>query len=436
MDLEDNDGAAEEGQEQEEDEWEVEEEEEEDDEDTEEEEGSEEESEAEAEPHRGAPSNARAASVTEVFLKRKFEGWLIARVADTATAADSTVAARTRSRRRCPAPSRKLLKRGTCSKPYCVDTASEESAWESEEEDRPPRAPALSSSDERELDGGAGGTHRRAVIGKRQRRGKNPAKGDSDSEEYGGGQEMARRRYVKNNAADGDGKEPGGGGGEDRETAARRRGKQPAHGHGDDDESDEDRPPRKPKRGAASCAFKNKGVLDGFDQHQHDDDVVFKKSSLIFPRGRVRRERETYDDLLDTIFEGIEDFQNGSAPYDVSVPPTQGQGYDTLPLVFSAFEEDEDEVVVEKTDHEKKVDELFGDWDALLEEQSTDAPADAREKVTNSRKITSENMVSLIMVLLNQIYPVPWEEVFPDKTSSLLNSLFHPFKFQTEPFSN
>ncbi|KAM0858732.1 hypothetical protein ACQ4PT_047656 [Festuca glaucescens] len=151
MDLEDNDGA-EEGQDhqedKDEDECEVEEEEEEDDdEETEEDEAGDEESEAGGEPGRRVPSNARAAAgghagdcATEIILRR-FEGWLISGIADTANAAGSTVAARTRSRRRCP--NRKLLRRGTCSKPYCVDTASSESGWESDEEDAPPCSSAV-----------------------------------------------------------------------------------------------------------------------------------------------------------------------------------------------------------------------------------------------------------------------------------------------------
>ncbi|KAM0912643.1 hypothetical protein ACQ4PT_012626 [Festuca glaucescens] len=388
MDLEDNDGAEEgqdhqEEEDKDEDEWEVEEEEEEDDdeeEQTEEDEAGDEESEAGEEPGRRVPSNARAAAgghagdcATEVFLRRKFEGWLISRIADTANDAGSTVAARTRSRRRCP--NRKLLKRGTCSKPYCVDTASSESAWESEEEDAPPRAPVLSSSEERELGGGGRASYRRTVTGKRRRRGKKPANGD-DSSDSGSGQGVAAKRrgkYMKNNA------ELGGGGGEDRETAARRRGKRPmepdaaANGHGDDDESDGPFvSSRKPKGG---YAFKNK---DGFG------DVTFKNSSLVIPRGQGRRERETYDDLLDTIFEGIENYHNGSAPQDASVPPAQGQGCDTLPLIFSFG--DEDEVVVEKTDHEEVVDELFADWDNLVleeQQQSNDDPAHTHDKVTN-----------------------------------------------------
>jgi DNA repair and recombination RAD54-like protein len=383
MDLEDDDGA-EEGQqdhqeeEDKDEEYEVEEEEDDDDEETEEDEAGDEESEAGEGPgRRGVPCSARAAagdSATEVFLRRKFEGWLISRVADTANDAGSTVAARTRSRRRCP--NRKLLRRGTCSKPYCVDTASSESAWESSESEKaPPRAPAPSSSEEREPGAGGRGSYRRTVTGKRRRRGMKPAHGD-DSSDSGGGQGVAAKRrgkYMKNNA------ELGGGGGEDRGTAARRRGKRAmepdaaADGHGDDDESDGPfASSRKPK---GAYAFKNK---DGFG------DVTFKNSSLVIPRGQGRRERETYDDLLDTIFEGIENYHNGSAPPDASVPPAQGQGCDTLPLIFSFG--DEEEVVVEKTEHEEVVEELFADWDNLvLEEQQqyNDDPAHTHDKVTN-----------------------------------------------------
>lgn len=282
----DLDGAEKEQDEDEE--WEEEEEEEEDDDDEEmkEEQGGEEESEAEEEPHRRVPNNARAAGRyagaggahrdAEIFPKRKFEGWYIARIADTAAiAAGNTVATRTRSRRRCL--DRKLLKQGTCTYPYRVDTASSESGWESEEEDMPPRTPAMSSSEEREVDGG-GANYRRRVTGKRRRRGKKPAHGDDDSEsEYGGGQGMAARRR---------GKRPM----ETNETV-----------HGEDDGSEEDMAfvrPRRPKRGSASCAIKGVPV-DGFDQHQHGD-VTFKKSTFVFPRGRGHRNRETYDDLLDS----------------------------------------------------------------------------------------------------------------------------------------
>ena len=91
-----------------------------------------------------------------------------------------------------------------------------------------------------------------------------------------------------------------------------------------------------------------------------------------------------------------------------------------MPLIFSFG--DEDEVVKEKTDHEKKVDELFGDWDSILDEQATDAPAHACNKVTNSVLCSvfldsTSSKFSLIMVLVEYTqFPVS--------------------KFQTEPFSN
>uniref|UniRef100_A0ACD5VP14 Uncharacterized protein n=1 Tax=Avena sativa TaxID=4498 RepID=A0ACD5VP14_AVESA len=312
-------------------------------------------------------------------------------MADTATAAGTTIAARTRSRWRCR--DRKLLKRGTCSKPYCVDTASSsESSWESEKDAMPHPTPALSSGEERELDGGGGGTYRRTVTGQKRRRGKKRAhRDDSSGDEYRGGQGVAVKKrgpYMKNGAnTDGDDQDLGG---VDRETAAARRGKRPmepnaAHG-GDEDEREEDMDipfvcSRKPKRWAASGGFKNKGVpVDGFDQHQNGD-ITFKISSLFAPRGQGqgRRDRETYDDLFDSIFEGAEKYHNGPAPLDASVPRAQGQGAHTLPLIFSF--EDEDEVVVDKTEHEKVVDELFVDWDTLvLEEQSADAPHHAHHK--------------------------------------------------------
>uniref|UniRef100_M0XZM1 SNF2P n=2 Tax=Hordeum vulgare subsp. vulgare TaxID=112509 RepID=M0XZM1_HORVV len=336
----------EEEEDKDEDEWEEEEEEEE-----EESEEDSEESDAEAEPGRRMLSDARGTgryagsrpggdgSRAEIFLKRKFEGWYITKMADTASAG-STIASRTRSQRRCP--DAKLLRQATRRKPYCVDTPSQSSSVsEEDDKDKPPPHPARSSSEDRDKDGRTGKRHPR-------RRGQNA---DDDSDEHDG---TATRRRRGQNAAhrDEDFEEPGG------MAAARRRGKQRMEEDNAADGGDE-----RKKEGAASCrqaaGRKNKDFpADGWEQQ---GDVTFKRSSLLPPRRQGGQDRETYDDLLYSIFEGIETtLQNAAAPLDAPVP-AQEQGGDPFPLVFSFGVQDE--VVPDKT----HLDDLWADLDLALD---------------------------------------------------------------------
>ncbi|XP_024315038.1 SNF2 domain-containing protein CLASSY 3 [Brachypodium distachyon] len=346
-DLEDMVGEEEEEEQgKEEDEWELEEEEEEEHEETEEEESeSEQDEEAAEEPRRGGPRNSAAAGRYahraedgEIFAKRLFEGLCISKAADT-SAAGKPVAGRTRSRRRCL--NTKLLRQGTYNKPYCLDTPSESGSSEAEEGvNKTPPAPALSSSDE-EIEADAGG-HGRTAARKGRRRGKNPTPSDDDSEEHrvGGRQGTAvrRRRWPKDNTAQCD------------------------HEEEEDDEAFV--PFRRPKR---SGAVPN--PRDGYyDQQQQAGDAPFKKSSLILPKKRcgAGQERETYDDLLQSIFDEITNQQNGSAPLDDGSAPAQEQSVpDTLPLIFSFG--DEDQVVKEKTEQGKFEDLLWAEFDFALE---------------------------------------------------------------------
>ncbi|KAM3331058.1 hypothetical protein ACQJBY_027250 [Aegilops geniculata] len=356
-DPEDKDGAEdgheeEDKEEEEEDEWEQEEEEE-----SEESEEDSEEPEAEEEPGRRVLSDARLAGRYtgprpggEIFPKRKFEGWYITKMADTASPG-GTVASRLRSKRRCP--DAKLLRQATRRKPYCVDTPSQSSSdAEEDEKDKPPPHPARSSSDE----GGRG--HGRTGIRRPRRRGQNA---DDDSDEDG--RTATRRRRGQNAAhSDEDFEEPGG------MAAARRREKQRMEEDDDaadgGDEADEQGASRRAKKeGAASCrqaaGRKCKDFpAEGWDQQ---GDVTFKKSSLVPPRRQDGRDQETYDDLLYSIFEGIETtLQNASLPLDAPVPAPE-QGGDPFPLVFSFGVVDE--VVPEKT----ALDDLWAQRDLALD---------------------------------------------------------------------
>uniref|UniRef100_R7WB67 SNF2 N-terminal domain-containing protein n=1 Tax=Aegilops tauschii TaxID=37682 RepID=R7WB67_AEGTA len=342
-DPEDKDGAEdgheeedkeEEEEDKEEDEWEQEEEEE-----SEESEEDSEEPEAEEEPGRRVLSDARLA------------GWYITKMADTGSPG-GTVASRLRSKRRCP--DAKLLRQATRRKPYCVDTPSQSSSdAEEDEKDKPPPHPARSSSDE----GGRG--HGRTGIRRPRRRGQNA---DDDSDEDG---RTATRGGRGQNAVhwdDEDFEEPGG------MAAARRREKQRMEEDDDaadgGDEADEQGASwRAKKEGAASCRQAAGRKCKDFPAEgwEQQGDVTFKKSSLVPPRRQDGRDQETYDDLLYSIFEGIETtLQNASLPLDAPVPAPE-QGGDPFPLVFSFGVVDE--VVPEKT----ALDDLWAQRDLALD---------------------------------------------------------------------
>lgn len=167
--------------------------------------------------------------------------------------------------------------------------------------------------------------------------------------------------------------------------AARRRGKQrmeedDAATDGGDESEEQGASRRAKKEGAASCrqAAGRKNTDFPADGWEQQGDVIFKKSSLVPPRRQDGRDRETYDDLVYSIFEGIETtLQNASVPLDAPVP-AQEQGGDPFPLVFSFGVQEE--VETEKTD----LDDLWAQRDLALdlEAESNKVSTHACHKVT------------------------------------------------------
>jgi hypothetical protein len=95
-----------------------------------------------------------------------------------------------------------------------------------------------------------------------------------------------------------------------------------------------------------------------------EDDVSFKKNALLPRKGKrgklsASAEQDAYDNLFNSIFEGVD--PNGSAPAQAQ------QGFNTQPVLFSAFSSDEEEEE-EKSEPDERMDDLWEDMDLAMEE--------------------------------------------------------------------
>ncbi|CAN6232681.1 unnamed protein product [Urochloa humidicola] len=257
------------------------------------------------------PSNAMASgsvrsggNTPRVFRRRIFEGICLLQN-PVNTVEKGSIKERTRSQRKCK--DKKLLKRGTFSKPYNIDVP--DSTSDSEEDIVPPapQVVPMSSSDENIR-----------IFGKRKRRRKRRRKGTSsdESKEY--------RVYARDTKG------------------VYRRLKKGAFG----------------RDGSNPGRAKYNGPNGGnpTDMANAQDDICFKrKAHKIRMKKRGPAAKAAYDELLNSLFAGWENH--------IDVPDHAETG-NSLPLVFSFGDEDEP---YEKTENDKYHEDLWGEYDIALE---------------------------------------------------------------------
>ncbi|XP_062224434.1 SNF2 domain-containing protein CLASSY 4-like [Phragmites australis] len=236
---------------------------------------------------------------------------------------------RTRSKTKCN--DKKLLRRGTYSKPYCIDLR--DSTSESEEDIPPPVQPRglLSSSEEYEEHS------RKCIRARKKRQFKGPIASSDDSE-----RERAFARYV----GEGSSRKPKGASNQQavREGCKNYLGSSPGY--------DGSNPGHVKRNGP--------NVKGPMNISNAQDDLSFKKNAHIAQlrkRCRASRAKAAYDELLNSLFAEWENHTDDSDPAHV-------QSGVSLPVVFSFGDEDE---VVEKSENGKFQKELWREFDVALE---------------------------------------------------------------------
>ncbi|RLN08566.1 hypothetical protein C2845_PM11G10990 [Panicum miliaceum] len=271
------------------------------------------------EMHPFTPSNAMAVGSVRsggdgprVFRRRIFEGIHLLQNPDKTVG--KGIEGRTRSKRKCK--DKKLLRRGTFSKPYNIDIP--DSTSDSEEDIVPPEPqPVLmSSSDE--------GTR---IFGKRKRRRarnkglhKRLSSSSDESMEYiayarDAGRTFRRlKKGVSNLQVGKDGSSPG------------------------------------------RAKYNGPNSRNPMDMANAQDDISFKrKAHMIRMKKRSQAARAAYDELLNSLFAGWENH--------IDVPDHAETG-NSLPLVFSFGDEDEP---YEKTENDKYQEDLWREYGIAFE---------------------------------------------------------------------
>uniref|UniRef100_A0A453P6W0 Helicase C-terminal domain-containing protein n=2 Tax=Aegilops tauschii subsp. strangulata TaxID=200361 RepID=A0A453P6W0_AEGTS len=286
--------------------------------------------------------------------KRRFEGLWIVEEPDTTAPPPGRglISERTRSHLSCS--NKKLLKRGTVSRPVLLDTSS--SGSEPEEAVQPPQPTSWAAEDD-----SSGEDRRPAKRRKKKRRCREQIAqgGRSEEEDDHGNDPDAEpdddRTFPRNARKGPSSSRPKTGASNRQQSAAKERGK--AHAGSSSN-------PRRAKNHAASTA-EGRGL---------QDDIFFKKSSLSHRKGKHTEEEDNpCNDLLSSLFDGIPSYRNGSAPADAQ----QGGG-DTMPLVFKFGEEAE-----VKSEHDEFEDQQWEDMD--LASQANNANAHSSQEVEESQ---------------------------------------------------
>ncbi|KXG31163.2 SNF2 domain-containing protein CLASSY 3 [Sorghum bicolor] len=266
------------------------------------------------------PSNTIAGSSmrsggddTRVFRRRVFEGICLPQ--KPRKTVGKGIGARTRSQRKCK--DKKLLRRGTFSKPYNIDIPDSTSDSEEDIEPPAPQQGLLSSSEEGNITFGKR-KHRRAIKNRRRKR---PS--TSSDEEY--------RVYAR------DGK---------------------------------DRPFRRLKKGLSKLQAGKEGCgryvgsnpghakyngPNGENQSNEQDGIFFKRTAhkiRMKKHGPVAK--AAYDELLNSLFSGWEDHIND---------PDHAAAGNSLPLVFSFGDEDAEENI----ENDKYQEDLWRECDIAFE---------------------------------------------------------------------
>ncbi|PUZ76826.1 hypothetical protein GQ55_1G321200 [Panicum hallii var. hallii] len=247
-----------------------------------------------------------------VFRRRIFEGLHLLQSPDKTVG--KGIEGRTRSKRKCK--DKKLLRRGTFSKPYNIDLPDSTSDSEEDIVQQEPQPVLMSSSDE--------GTR---IFGKRKRRrarNKERHKRLSTSSD----ECMEYRAYAK----------------------------------------DARRPFRRLKKGVSNLQVGKDGSNPGRAKYNGpngrnpmgmantQDDISFKrKAHMIRMKKRSRAARAAYDELLNSLFAEWENHIN---------VPDHAETGNSLPLVFSFGDEDEP---FEKTENDKYQEDLWREYDIAFE---------------------------------------------------------------------
>ncbi|XP_044327442.1 uncharacterized protein [Triticum aestivum] len=292
--------------------------------------------------------------------KRRFEGLWIVEEPDTTAPPPGRglISERTRSQLSCS--NKKLLKRGTVSRPVLLDTSS--SGSEPEEAVPPPQPTSWAAEDD------SAGEDRRPANRKKKRRcreqiGQGGRSEEEDDHNDDPDAEPDDDRTFPWNARKGpSSSRPKTGASNRQQSAAKERGKTHAGSSTN---------PRRAKNRAANTA-EGRGL---------QDDISFKKSSLSH-RKRKHPEEEDIpcNDRLSSLFDGIPSYRNGSAPADA-----QGGGSDTMPLVFKFGEEAE-----VKSEHDELEDQLWGDYDFVLEANNANAHSSEEVEESQGQDIPSD----------------------------------------------
>lgn len=251
------------------------------------------------------PSNTMAGSTMrsggdgkQVFRRRVFEGIYLPE--NPHRTVGKGIQGRTRSQRKCK--DKKLLKRGTFSKPYNIDVPDSTSDSEEEIEPPAPQQGLLSSSEEDNMTFGKR-KRRRAAINKRWDK---RLSASSDEEDYGASAMDAKERPFRRlkkglpnlHAAE--------------EGCRNYEGSNPGH---------------------ARYSGPNGGNLENMSSAQ--DDISFKRNvHMIRIKKRGRAAKAVYDELLDSLFSGWENHIGN---------PVHAEAGNSLPLVFSFGDEDAEE---------------------------------------------------------------------------------------------
>ncbi|KAL6911910.1 hypothetical protein ACP4OV_000715 [Aristida adscensionis] len=283
-----------------------------------------------------AGTSARSVDdATRVFRKRMFEGMYLLQETDKTTGNGKGIEGRTRSKTKCS--DKKLLKRGTFSKPYCIDLS--ESSSESEEDVPPPVPPRQSSSEEEDEEGIRKKTKRKRKTSRNGRGHEDTGSSDDFEKEMPSAKDFGEgpSRRLKKGALN---RQPV------REGYKKHDGSSP---------------------GRAKYNGPKAGNRNNISNAQ--DDLSFKRNPFTakMKKRSSQAAKAAYDELFNSMFA---DWEN-----HVDVPGHVQDGA-SLPLVFSFGDEDQ---VEEKSEN----DDLWKEFDLVLESINLDSHVCEEGKINN-----------------------------------------------------
>ncbi|KAL6634845.1 hypothetical protein ACP70R_027516 [Stipagrostis hirtigluma subsp. patula] len=305
----------------------------------------------EDEPCSPRPSSAMACSSamsggdgTRIFRKRLFEG--ICLPAKPVKTIGRGIGERTRSKRKCF--DKKLLKRGTFSKPFNIDLS--DSSSESEEDIPPPVLPrGVPSSSEEDMSKHAHRKRRKSRNGRRHKE----SNGSSDDFEkempsarnVGEGSSRRLKKGASNWQAA-------------REGCTNQDGSNPGH-----------------------AKYNGPNVGNPMNISNAQDDMSFKRNASIaqMKKRSKRAAKAAYDELFNSLFAEWENH------VDV---PAHAQSGDSLPLVFSFGDEEE------KSENDVLQEDLWNEFNIALESINLDSQGCDEGEMGSGQKVPPQEATS------------------------------------------